>query len=59
MAKVYGTDTSKSVSTRLPPAYFQSRVEKRNIFVVQFTCLTFCFGSYNSTRKSPTFLCKR
>ena len=48
--------------TRLPPAFFfslESRVEKKgNTFLAHFTCLTFCFGSYNSTCKSPTILYK-
>ena len=48
--------------TRLPPAYFflmnvQSG-KKGNTFLAHFTCLTFCFGSYNSTCKSPTILYK-
>lgn len=60
MANVYATDASKSVSTRLPLAYFLSRVEKEILFFAKFTCLTsllwelrfFCV-------QSPTFLCKR
>jgi len=36
----------------------QSGKKKRNTFLAHFTCLTFCFGSYNSTCKSPTILYK-
>jgi len=63
MAKVYVADTSKSVSYTFATSIFfsiESRVEKkkRNTFLAHFTCLTFCFGSYNSTCKSPTILYK-
>jgi len=63
MAKVYVADTSKSVSYTFATSIFffslESRVEKKgNTFLAHFTCLAFCFGSYNSTCKSPTILYK-
>ena len=63
MAKVYVADTSKSVSYTFATSIFffplESRVEEKgNTFLAHFTCLTFCFGSYNSTCKSPTILYK-
>ena len=63
MAKVYVEDTSKSVSYTFATSIFffnrvQSGKKKRNTFLAHFTCLAFCFGSYNSTCKSPTILYK-
>lgn len=45
-------DTSKSDFYTFATTIFSIQRGKRNSFVPQFTCLTFCFSSYNYMQKS-------